>query len=197
MEKVASKVMEMKLIFPKKTRFYILMWSLIGISSLVIVFYMQSVQSFSFVLFFISLAISMPSLIAYKKLIEINSWIKLKATVIKISVESRIEFGRSDVNPPVFFPLVVYEYEYQNVKYKSQKFSIVDDDYKYIFEQDVQKLIKDISVDSEIEIWINPKNPDQALINKKISKELIFNYIAYNLLSLMFVILGIYIWVQR
>jgi len=185
---------KIRTIFHKKTLLFSLIWMFIGLTSLFIHLYINNEKSYSYILFLIAFGISIPPFLDYKKLFQIKNWTNIKGKVVNISIESHIEIGRSDVNPPVFFPVITYEYIYNNLKYKSHKFSIIDDDYKYIFEEDVKKIIKNISLYSEIVVFINPKDPSQALINKKISKELLFNNISYNFLSLAFIIMGIYLW---
>jgi len=179
--------------FPKRTRLFILMWIIICIVSSLILYNTNDAIGYLFVFFLLAFGVSFPSFIDYKKMFKTNSWVKDTGTILDITIKSHIEFGRDSVNPPVYFPLITYKYSYNGIKYKSQNFSLVENDYRYIFESDVKNLIKEFSLDSKVEIWINPNNPSQTFIKKKISKEILFNNIAYNILSGILVMLGMYI----
>jgi len=180
----------MNKIFPKKTKKVLFTWLLITIVSFVMLLSIQNEKYYSFIFIILALGISFSSMIDYLKIFNTFKWIKIKAIPLNIKIESYIELGRSDVNPPVYYPYIRYIYIYNNNEYISDKYSIIEDDYRYIFKDNVREMIKNISLNTEIEIFVNPKIPSQSVIINKFSKELIFNHISYGILSIFLLIIS-------
>ncbi len=147
---------------------------------------------------FLGLFAMLPSLFSLLLYIRVQQWEKIKGTVVKSSIGSRVVVGTfNTLGITSHYPDIEYEYMFDNQKFRSSNFSIIDLDYHYIFQKQARQIQKDFSVGNEVDIWVNPKSPHRSIIMNKISNEhktTFFGFIAIGLILMTFGLVYAYVY---
>ncbi len=70
-----------------------------------------------------------------------------------------------------YFPLAHFEYEYQGLTYESNQYAY---DRKSVASRDlneINELIERLEEEQQLNVYVNPQNPRQAVLNIEVSKE--------------------------
>lgn len=122
-----------------------------------------------------------------------KEWVKTSAKIVSSSVFEKSDRSRDSngisYDRTLFCPLIQYEYTFNSKKY-SGEFSL----YSTSDSNDAQSIILTYLPDSDTEIFVNPKNPEESLL---LIKNMTFDYFPYIFLGIgIFVmLLGIILFV--
>jgi uncharacterized membrane protein len=90
--------------------------------------------------------------------LRVKNWAQIRATVVESSIiEKRVDQA-------IYVPRVIYQYEYQGHTYQSDRIKFEDfynSDKNWI----ETKLYHKFFVGNTIDVWVNPKNPAEAVVD--------------------------------
>lgn len=96
--------------------------------------------------------------------IRIKKWAKLKGDVYKLETIPQEEWHQTSIR-------IGYSYQFEGARYTSDKVGIAHllPFYLQYFKDDelFEGLKKLVDQDKQIDVWVNPKNPSQAIITDK------------------------------
>lgn len=98
-------------------------------------------------------------LVAYGRAKETRSWNKVSAKILRLEI---IESRPTPNSPIQFTPVVEYEYLYGDVKYIGTSIKRVNGPSSD--KGRAEKKIKPFSKGAEVDCWVNPNDPSQALL---------------------------------
>ena len=149
-----------------------------------------------FLLFIISLTFAyfgLSKLFSYRGL---KTWIKTSGTLLKSDIGLyNLSVGLYAPPIPHYFPLTQYAYTYNDKKYENNVYAY---DRKSIWTEskiDAETAINKLKKETEIFIFVNPKNPCESAIDITISKKRLSHSYALLVTSLLILILGVFLYV--
>ncbi|MBD28159.1 MAG: hypothetical protein CMO38_02795 [Verrucomicrobiaceae bacterium] len=98
-------------------------------------------------------------LVAYSRAKETRSWNKVPAKILRVEI---IESRPTPNSPIQFTPVVEYEYLFRNVNYVGTSIKRVNGPSSD--KGRAEKKIKPFLKGADVDCWVNPNNPSQALL---------------------------------
>ncbi|OZB82166.1 MAG: hypothetical protein B7X28_03950 [Halothiobacillus sp. 13-55-253] len=146
-----------------------------------------------FVVAIVLLVLGSKQLIRQKNL---KKWVETSGLLLETDLGVyRVSHGQ--FNPPVkhYYPLAFFSYCYNEKEYKSNEYAF---DYKSIWsteQEAVKNIIKELETREALNVFVNPKNPTEAVLNRQVSANRLSHYWALFASGCILFVIGIILWI--
>lgn len=139
------------------------------------------------------LVLGSKQLIRHKNL---DKWVEAPGSLLETDLGVyRVSHGQ--YSPPVkhYYPLAFFSYSYNEKEYKSNEYAF---DYKSIWsteQEAVEDIIKELETKEALNVFVNPKNPTEAVLNRQVSANRLSHYWALFVSGCILFGIGILLWI--
>ena len=125
---------------------------------------------------------------------SLGNWMEITGSLLKTDIGVfRVSFGKYSSPVKHYYPLAYYSYNYNGAHYKSNQYAF---DHKSIWstEQElVEKVIKELESNETINVFVNPNNPKEAVLNRQVSANRLSHYWALLASGCILFVIGIFL----
>jgi len=126
-------------------------------------------------------------LLTYKSLL---SWEKTDGALIKTEIGLLEEMDNYSKNK-YFVPLAYFSYIWNGVEYKSNKYAFDNKSIWSLDSKEVEKTVESLKSLETLEVLVNPKNSNEAVLNTNISKNRYSHAYALSVSGIIVTIIGV------
>lgn len=150
------------------------------------------------ILFFVAttlLLIGSKQLLRHKSL---SQWVETSGCLLEVDLAVfRVSHGQ--YSPPVkyYYPLAFFSYSFNGNEYKSNKYAF---DHKSIWsteQETVENRIKELESKEVLHVFVNPKSPADAVLNRHVSANRLSHYWSLFVSGCVLFVIGILLWIYN
>lgn len=129
-----------------------------------------------FPLFFIAAGLFLIriSLRTFLKLRGTKNWIVCHAKVISKQIKNETNVSNSEIGVSgrkrKYIPEIIYDYDYQGKSYRNDQLKMIRE--AYSSKEKAEEQISSYTEKSEVMVFVNPDNPEEAVLNKNFPETL-------------------------
>ena len=132
-------------------------------------------------------------LLKYKSL---NKWEKTNGVLIKTEVGKLEEIDQYTTHK-YFVPLAYFTYLWNNVELKSNQYAFDNKSIRSLDSKEVEKTIEFLNSTDSLEVYVNPKNSSEAVLDTTVSKNRFSHAYALIVSGILVTILGIVLLIKN